>query len=246
LYYSMNADARADQPALILIHGAGGEGALWPYHARRLPGWRVFAPDLPGHGSSGGKFDSSVASIAAKLWAWADSLNIDQAVLCGHSLGAAVALEMALAAPLRTRGLALLGAAARFPVNAQLLEKFASPSRTEEGVGLMVKWSFSLGADERLRKSYERQLLACPPGLLHADLRACADFDLGTRAAELAAPCALLVGEEDRMVSPRLSQALADGLRGARLRTLASAGHMMMLEQPAETAQALEGLLVGM
>jgi len=40
---------------VVLIHGAGGNHLYWPSEIRRLPGFRVFALDLPAHGKSGGR-----------------------------------------------------------------------------------------------------------------------------------------------------------------------------------------------
>lgn len=245
LYYTSNVEPGAGLPALILIHGAGGSGGLWPYHLRRLPGWQVLAPDLPGHGGSSLPTERSIAGYAARLWDWVDSLKLEQleqVALCGHSMGAAIAMQMALAAPERARGLVLIGAAAKFVVNDQLLQKLNIPVRTQEGINLIARWSFAPQAEDSMRRAYTRQLLSCPQGLLYSDFKLCADFDLGERSAQLGRAL-VLCGEVDAMVSPRLSEALAEAMPRAKLGIILGAGHMMMLEKPAETAAAIEKAL---
>lgn len=240
LYYAVRSLQPDGLPVLMLIHGAGGSAAQWPYQLRRLPGWRVLAPDLPGHGHSDLPAQSSLEKYAASLWAWADEMGIEQATLCGHSMGAAIALHMALAAPQRALGLALLGAAARFAVNPRLLEKLSSPPREQDSVRNIVQWSFGRAAHAALRRAYTRQLQANPPGLLYEDYKACARFDLRSSLGQVKAPALVLCGAEDQMVSPHLSAALAEGLPRASLQTIPSAGHMLMLEQPGAVGVAIE------
>lgn len=243
LYYAAAAQQAASLPALILIHGAGGSNANWPYQLRRLPGWNVLAPDLPGHGSSLIDPKPDLQEYASSLWSWLDCLDISMAVLCGHSMGAAIALLMAQANPQRVRGLLLLGAAARFHVNEQLLEKLYAPARLADGVRSIVQWSFGRAAHPALRTAYTRQLLENPEGLLYADFKACSQFDFSAQAAGLKTPALVLSGAEDQMVAESSSLALARALPLARHLSLPRAGHMLMMEQPAEVSAALDAAL---
>jgi pyruvate dehydrogenase E2 component (dihydrolipoamide acetyltransferase) len=82
----------SDAPAtVVLVHGFGGDGSVWaslaPLLARR--GFRVIAPDLPGHGATtvaADRFDDLVAALAEL----ARALGLSGAVFVGHSLGGAV------------------------------------------------------------------------------------------------------------------------------------------------------------
>ena len=55
--------AALKDPPLVLVHGAGGDLMQWPTDLRRLPGRRVFALDLPGHGKSGGEPLVDIAAV---------------------------------------------------------------------------------------------------------------------------------------------------------------------------------------
>lgn len=240
LYFGNNPPMRAELPTLILVHGAGGNLSNWPFQLRRLPGWRVLAVDLPGHGSSQAEALSSIAGYAQALWAWADELELGRVALGGHSMGAAICLQMAQMAPERVSGLALLGAAARFFINPQLMEKFSMAGRAAEGIKSMVQWSFARRSHEALRRAYARQLQANRPGVLYADFKACAAFDLGQAAASLRMPALVLCGAEDQMVPPARSEELAAALPAGQLEPVAGAGHLLMLEKPAEVTAAIE------
>jgi pimeloyl-ACP methyl ester carboxylesterase len=242
IYYSSYPGQPAGLPVLVLLHGAGGVGDVWPYQLRRLPGWRVLAPDLPGHGSSHGVAERSIKAYANRIWDWLTALQIERAVLAGHSMGAAIAMEMAMAEPAKVPQLILLGAAARFPVNPELTEKLSVPLRLQAGVNLIVKWSFAKGADERLRRTYFKQLIANAPAVLYNDFVACAKFDLGPRATQLSRPTLILTGQQDLMVPLRLSEALATSLPRAQLRTV-TGGHMLMQEKAEDVVHIIEAAL---
>lgn len=243
LYYASLSHQSAGMPALVLVHGAGGSNANWPYQLRRLPGWAVLAPDLPGHGSSFVLPRPSIQEYAASLWDWLNSIEVETAVLCGHSMGAAIALHMAQAEPQRVRGLLLLGAAARFSVNVQLLEKLHTQARLADGVRNIVQWSFGRAAHPSLRNAYTRQLLNNADGVLYADFKACADFNFSSQAAALKTPTVVLSGAEDQMVAESSSAALARALPLARHLSIPQAGHMLMMEQPAAVSATLEAAL---
>lgn len=241
LYYTSQAQPVKGLPVLILIHGAGGSSASWPYQLRRLPGWQVFAPDLPGHGSSSFvRHKNSLQDYAACLWEWADSLGLEGVALCGHSMGAAIALLMAQTAPQRTRGVALLGAAARFSVNAQLLEKLYAPARQQDAVRSIVQWSFARQAHHALRVAYSRQLMNNPNEVLYRDFKACADFDFTQALSRLRVPALVLSGADDQMVPAHLSAALAAALPLGAEEIVPAAGHNLMLEQPVAVSKILE------
>ncbi|MBS7250977.1 MAG: alpha/beta fold hydrolase [Candidatus Freyarchaeota archaeon] len=104
-------------PALVLIHGMGGDSTEWspliPELSREV---RCIAVDLRGHGKSEKPNqpytqDMFADDVAALL----DTLKIDKAYICGVSMGGFVALKMALNHPEKVNGLILIDTAARIP-----------------------------------------------------------------------------------------------------------------------------------
>src|SRR5256714_3263143 len=92
---------------VVLLHGLASTHRWWDLVVRRLPGFRVVRFDQRGHGGSGAARDGyDLGHLAADVVAVLDGLEIDRAVLAGHSLGAAVALRVAATFPERVAALA--------------------------------------------------------------------------------------------------------------------------------------------
>ncbi|MSQ68057.1 MAG: acetoin dehydrogenase dihydrolipoyllysine-residue acetyltransferase subunit [Gammaproteobacteria bacterium] len=100
-------------PAVILIHGFGGDLNNWLFNQEPLAAkGQVYALDLPGHGQSAKQVvDPSVAGLGCAVLAFMDALGITKAHLAGHSLGGAIALSVAQQAPSRVSSLTLLAPA---------------------------------------------------------------------------------------------------------------------------------------
>ncbi|WKZ51095.1 MAG: alpha/beta hydrolase [Anaerolineales bacterium] len=226
-------------PPLIFIHGAGGTHLHWPPQVRRMPGQRVFALDLPGHGKSGGIGSQSVADYARAVVDFLDAVRFNTAVFVGHSMGSAVALTLALDFPQRVIGLGLVGSGARLRVAPQILENTASEATFPAAVKLVNDFAFGASALPSLKELAARQMAEIRPAVLHGDFLACNEFDVMPRLGEIAVPTLILCGGEDRLTPVKYSEFLRDRIPAARLVVFPGAGHMVMLEQPEAVAQAL-------
>ena len=81
-------------------------------------------------------------------------------------------------------------------------------------------------------------------GALETDLAACNGYDGGVAAAaKVRCPSLVIAGELDRMTPGRQGARLAEAIKNARFVTLPAAGHMLMVEQPDATLDALVALL---
>jgi pimeloyl-ACP methyl ester carboxylesterase len=101
--------------AVVLLHGLGGNAASWqPQLDGLATHHRVLAWEMPGYGRSAPLPEMTFATVGDALAALLDAHGIDAAHLVGHSLGAMVAQEFALAHPGRVHSLALLAGSGRF------------------------------------------------------------------------------------------------------------------------------------
>ena len=247
IYYSVyDKGATGEKPPIVLIHGAGGTHLYWPSEVRRLPGYRVLALDLPGHGKSGGRGYQSISSYTKAVVAWLEATHLHHAVFVGHSMGSAICLSLALDYPEYIKGLGLVGAAARLPVNPQILENAASPTTFFNAIEMVVGYAFSRQASPDLVETAARRMAETRPSVLHGDFLACNAFDVTVRVTEIHQPTVVICGEEDRMTPLRQSQFLATSLPDARLESIPLAGHMVMLEQPQLVADTLSRFLNGL
>jgi pimeloyl-ACP methyl ester carboxylesterase len=227
---------------LVLIHGAGGSFRHWPEAARTMPGRRVLAVDLPGHGDSPGPGRRAVADYARDLLAFLDALDLARPVLVGHSMGGAIALTLALDWPDRVAGLGLVGTGARLRVAPAILQACADPAAFAAAVEGMADWSFGPGASPALRSAFTGELRRLPAAVAHGDFSACDAFDVRERLGEIRLPTAVVCGDADRLTPPRFAEFLRERIAGARLALIPGGGHLVALEFPAATVAALAGL----
>ena len=228
---------------LLLLHGAGGMHLSWPVEMRRLPGYRIYALDLPGHGLSGGEGQRSITGYANAVLEWMNQVGLRQVVAVGHSMGGAIAMTLALREAERVRGLGLLGSGPCLQVNPHLLSMASSAETYPQSVNLIIRWSFSSRAPSRLVELVRQRMLASPQGVLLADLTACNEFDLRGELSQIHQPALILCGAEDKMTPVPASELLAASLPGARFEVVPECGHMVMLEQPQKSAASLAGFL---
>lgn len=244
------------QPPVLFIHGSAQDHSVWALQTRFLAhhGYRVLAPDLPGHGRSPGPPKTSVEALAEWALGIIAAEQAGPATLVGHSLGALVALEAAARGAALVDGLVLLGSAVPMAVNPALLE--AALEDRDLAHALINRWSHAPAAQlgngvqpgislpGLNRRLMERQAA----GVLHADLAACNAYARGLEAAAaVACPTLLVCGGRDQMTPAQALAPLRDALcqvpGGARMISLPGAGHNMMVESPGEVLAAIRGFL---
>jgi pimeloyl-ACP methyl ester carboxylesterase len=136
-----------ERTPVICLHHAGGSGRLFAPMLRELGHDRsVYAPDLPGHGTSdtsNGKL--SVADLSAAIGDFIDSLRLRQVDLFGHQLGTLVAGELAIARPQQIRRVMLWGVPT-FAANdrVSLLQSSPALGVREDGSDVAEEWQRAL------------------------------------------------------------------------------------------------------
>lgn len=231
--------------ALVLVHGAAGSGDVWtPQVAGLADAARVLAVDLPGHGGTGGAGCQSVTAYAEWVLAFLDALDLDRAVLGGHSMGGAIAQSIALTRPDRLEGLVLVGTGARLRVLPRVIELFRQGS--PEAAPLVASLSYSPGTPPGRVVQAEQALRDTPPLVTLGDFLACDRFDVMAGLGAVRLPTLVVVGRDDRLTPPKYAAFLARAIPGARLVEVDDAGHFPQLEQPAAVNAALRAFLAAL
>lgn len=240
------------QPVLVLIHGAGTDHTFWGLQTRYFAhhGFSVLALDLPGHGRSDGPPLGSIDAIADWLWQVLDAAGATQAALAGHSMGSLIALAAAAKQPENTKALVLVGVAERVAVHEDLLA--AAARNDPSALDMITDWGFGkpshLGGHQApglWMLGGGRALLASgAPGVLGRDLAACDAYQDAVEVAhKVTCPVLMLLGAGDRMTPPKMTKALAAAFEHAETEILPATGHMIMVERPNETIDAIDGFL---
>jgi pimeloyl-ACP methyl ester carboxylesterase len=240
------------QPTVVFLHGAGMDHTVWALQTRWLAhhGRNVLALDLPGHGRSPGPGLATIEAMADLVLEALHGAGAERASLVGHSMGALAALAAAAREPGRAAALALLGVTPRMPVHPDLLG--AARRGEHAAVDMIVSWAFGrraqLGGNEApglwLTASAARLLERADPHVLAADFAACDAYEGAADAAgRVECPTLLLLGADDRMTPAAKGAEFARSFRNARATVLRDAGHMMMVEDPTGTLEALKGIV---
>jgi pimeloyl-ACP methyl ester carboxylesterase len=242
----------AKKPAVVFLHGAGMDHTVWVLQTRWFAyhGWSVLAVDLPGHGGSGGMALASIATIADWVPALLDAAGLAKATLIGHSMGALAALDCAARHVDRVAAVALLGIAPKMPVHPDLLS--AAERNDPVAFQLICDWGHGPSGHRGGHRApglwmlggAERLLAKSRPGALSVDLLACNAYaEAEARAPAVRCPTLFVLGALDRMTPAKAGQGLAAKVANAKTVTLAGAGHMMMIEKPDDTLDALKANL---
>lgn len=225
----------------MIVHGAGGNALAWEDVIARLSD--ACAVDLPGHGASPPRPPHTIAGYAAAvretLEALAGRAGAPGALLAGHSMGGAIALEVALDPPPCLRGLALLGTGGRLRVTQSILG-FMKGLRPGADLVPFVRAGFAAGAAEDRVRALAERVAGSMVAMGHADFVACDAFDRLSDLERVGVPTLVLCGGEDPLTPVKYSKHLASAIPGATLALIDGVGHMLEVEAPDEVADALD------
>src|SRR5207245_50323 len=137
MYY----EVRGAGAPLVLLHGGTGAGVNWNLIFADAPaGYRLFVPDLRGHGRSTNPSEKfTFRQSALDVFAMLDHLGIGQFKAIGVSLGAKTLLHMATQQPARIEAMVLVSATPYFPDQARAIMR-QGDNRTEAEWEQMRQW----------------------------------------------------------------------------------------------------------
>ena len=241
-------------PPVILIHGFSG--SMWQFEYQQAPlaaSLRVITPDLLGSGLSDKPELAYTPTQQVELFrGFMDALGIQRASLVGHSMGAGVAIGMALTYPERVDRLVLIDG---FPDHVH--DRLASPTikrmiDTHAPVWMAEFGNWLFGGSttnavleeaiynhrlltpvvlERSRLNRKRRGLIPPLLTLPKNLPLWEE-GFAKRFAEIHQPTLILWGAEDRLFPPAVGQALHAAIPGSTFSLIPEAGHIPQWERP--------------
>ncbi|WP_309603289.1 alpha/beta fold hydrolase [Sphingomonas sp.] len=220
---------------LIFLHGVGSDKSVWaPQLAHFGRSRRAVALDYPGYGDSDPAPDATRDDFASSILAAMDALDIDRAHICGLSLGGVIAIALHAAAPSCCASLILADSFAVHPEGQAIFDRSEAASRTVGMRGLAeARAGALLGslATPAMHEEVIETMSRIDPAAYVIGARAVWLADQVDRAAAIRVPTLVLVGDEDSITPPGLSEHLAGLIAGAKLEQIDGAGHLANLEQ---------------
>lgn len=243
---------------ILLLHGFTSRADRWRQTAIDLgaKGYRVFVPDLPGHGfaTKSAALDHSVNGYRDFVLDLLDKLGLDRLSLVGTSLGGHIVAKVAAHSPGRVEKLVMIGSMGLHALppervgairtgladmspaamRARLLSVFTDPSFvTEDLVMEDVRVNTSPGAKESIDTFAAYLASGFNKDLALDDLVA-----LDGRV-----PLLMLWGEDDKSMPVEIAYKARERLRHARLATLRNVNHTPYIESPAMFQKVLTDFL---
>lgn len=245
---------QGEGPPLILIHGFGG--SMWQWEQQQdvlAQQYRVLTLDMLGSGlSDKPELEYSPTFLLNAFTEFMDKMGIQRATLIGNSLGAGVAIGMALTHPERVSKLVLISG---FPAN--ILENIQSPSYKRFITTRPPVWLARLGiwiAGRWVTKQVLREIIYdsdqitpliversyqnrrdrgfLPPLYSQIDHIQEWEKSYAPRIGHITHPTLIVWGEKDQIFPPSVGKTLHTTISHSTFLEVANSGHIPQWENP--------------
>jgi pimeloyl-ACP methyl ester carboxylesterase len=224
---------------LILIPGLGSDGAVWARTIAALGGNIATSVGDTLH-------DDSLAGMARRILAGAPPTFC----LAGVSMGGMVAMQIMRLAPERVLSLALVDTNARADTEPQAARRQAINAAVLAATDFRALGAASLGglvhstAPQDVRDElFEMTMRVGAQAYVRQNLAVMAREDMRPFLAAIAVPTQVIVGAEDVMTPPDLSEEIHQLMTGSELHVIPACGHLPPIEKPEAMAERLRALM---
>jgi pimeloyl-ACP methyl ester carboxylesterase len=235
----------AGEPALVFIHGWGGDSNYWREQVPALESrYTLVTVDLAGHGGTGAnRMEWTMARFGQDVATAVATVPNQKLILVGHSMGGPVAIEAARLMKSRVVGI----------IGVDTFKTIGAPAPSKAQVDAMVRkfeadfigttralvndHFFAPGADPQLKSKIAYDISLTPPRVGVASMRAVMEYDFTGPLKDLAVPIVAINSDLGEPVNEARIRRLVPQFRAV---TLAGGGHFLMMEDPARFNAALE------
>ena len=228
-------------PVHLVLHGGAGPQSMRGLAQALAGAGRVIAPVHPGFDGTPRPDSLSRVHDLASLYAeLLTALGLQRVIIIGNSVGGWIAAELALLAPERVAGIALLNACGIDTGTDQSIPDPMAMTPAERAVAVFhdpgralfaptPEATAALAANQSMLRVYAGEPFMHDPGLRQ-------------RLAGLAVPAVVLWGESDRIVDLAYGRRFAASMPAASFHAIAQAGHFPQIERPDAVVHHLAAL----
>ena len=247
------ADRGFGDSVVLLLHGFGGDLDNWMFNLDSLAEkHRLLALDLPGHGQSvKTNVDPSLSGMATFVRKFLDVLSVSSLHVVGHSMGGAIAMQLASDSPKTVKSLGLICSAGLGPdINSDYLRGFVE-AQSQQELKLVLQQLF---VDESLVNlqlvndllNYKRMdgVEATLKALSETLISAGEQTFLTDNIVASGIPVLVIWGKQDRIIPVSHAQNFsAAGGYCVEVEIFDSAGHMVQMEKAYDVNRSLLNFL---
>lgn len=211
---------------LVMVHGAGASSLSFYYQLRHFRNSKAI--DLPGHPT--GKACNSIDRYVDWVRGFNTARRYKDVVLCGHSMGGAIALQYALRYPDELKGMILIGAGARLKVEARYIQECEN-AVDDNSEWLESRREIYKDVEDDINQVLMRRTLEIGPEVELNDLKACDEFDVMDKVHKIDLPTHVMCGADDVATPVKFTEYLAENIPGAQHEVIDGGGHHVQLER---------------
>ena len=228
-----------NETKVVLIHGFSMSKNVFPYQ-KKIEGIETYAIDLPGHGDNKNATSGTSTKFAQAVQKELGSKQ--EYVLCGHSMGASVALEYQRLFPNEAKGLILVDTAAKF------LQSYDYPIGTpkevvKEAVARLqrdrsefykgfIPAMFNEAPNEKIANMLLTEMEKADPEVVLNSLRSFSAMDYRDFLSQIRVPVMVMHGKHDHLYPVAAAEDMQERIPGAKLVVFENSGHCPHIEEP--------------
>jgi len=233
---------------IVFVHGFQQSHTSWEPLTTGLDTgrFRMALPDLPGCGQSpppASWRQATIPEMALGLARLIRTSELRRPVIVGHSLGAAIALQLALDEPAMASALILFAPASTRGLDFvpdDRFEQLAHPTRQQQRA--LLRAAFERLPEPSELAAMEQVVAGAHPHHIEGAARSMRDFTIADRLASITVPSLVIAGDRDRHVPLPNHLATWKALPRAGLHVFHGVGHVPFREEPAVSQRLIEEL----
>ena len=242
---------------LVLIHGIFSSVFVWHKNIDELSRYfDVIAVDLKGYGYSDKPADGrySREDIRQFMIDFMDAINVEKAIVGGHSWGGGIAVDLALACPQRVEKLVLIDSTGyplkhnfvarllKLPGMGKLLLAVCDKEIVEWILRKGVFFEPSLVTDEEIegwiRPYYVKGAVQAALEIRNFD------FVIGEHIKDISCPALIIWGQDDKCLPVKFAERFKQDIKGSVLKIIPDCGHNPQEEKPKEVNELIRKFLL--